>query len=1047
MIEFNKDIQYRLESYLANMARMALNGYLNNPNTPADKIAEYTDASTKVRFIKSRHDEGDPQDFISNNSTCFNYLTYEVVISCSNDNKKYVGEVRVPYMMSNGSFIIDGKLRVATNNLEMDYDCSYLPDKKRFQFNGISFFINDNFVVASFMNNEGNHTVKLHSQVELESLGIDLNFTEDQLFKLYYLTDISYNEQASFPKKLTYNFLINLPKVKGINNRRDSVANVKISSICDSLITYLNDFGRGKGPKAEILKDLKHGLFYPGTDRKTGVEKDKYFAIGKVFTYTMRFFRQASKSGIDIATVVNPMVFDQLYRKIKLPAYLPYTMQFADIIDATNTPENGNVNIINELNVCIYNTDKDGIGIYCYEFPSGKKVGVKYNEYINSLVLRSEEWDYTKNRLKNSLKDTIRVKYHTYTIEIPSREGNNIKYIEPKIDDRFSMSSRTIPFLNSSDSVRVSMGCGMVKQAIELEHPEDPIIASGNTEIDSKDSMMNTYALNDGIVELKDGKLGIKYDSGIFQEFPESISGMNHVTITHKVLVNPGDRVTKGQKLTTGTTSDGSYKQGVNADLFYLNWVGMTYEDGVIISESMADKLAHWTLHDVSINIYTGDQIEYINRLGSIVHSTEELYRAVSNPITIEGKELDKTRSGRTDNILSKLTSIARVPNNITNGTIVAASYEVNPGLDKKIRANYESINKSVIDEFIDSINHPNNEARTNIDNVPYIYRNQRLGRTSTWGSQNKYGQSILGVIRFKIAVRRPAIIGDKLCNRYGSKGMVSCVIPDNCRPYYIDKKGIKHFANVIVNPSSIVARKNASQLHEALLSRCTDEIYNRVKSAKSDEELNKLLTLVKDIYGNQHKDLDLEGLKAMRDSGRTAFKIFVGTFTESAYDYVIRIADKLDVGEVEEVYVPSFSVHENKDYSPDASEVGLEMVSLEDEDGNLDLSKGFSDGTNYPVGWLDKPVVVGVNYYYKLYHSAVWSGSVTPTRENVKEPILGKGKTRRGGQALGEYEKWALQAGGASEIYQDPVRSPNYEINQYELVNAFLRGGIEIGN
>jgi DNA-directed RNA polymerase beta subunit len=274
---------------------------------------------------------------------------------------------------------------------------------------------------------------------------------------------------------------------------------------------------------------------------------------------------------------------------------------------------------------------------------------------------------------------------------------------------------------------------------------------------------------------------------------------------------------------------------------------------------------------------------------------------------------------------------------------------------------------------------------------------------------------------------------------------MVSCIIPDNCRPYYIDADGNKQYADIILNSASIIGRKNASQLLEVLLARAVSKIYEMAKKANSDEELNEVLNLVKEVYGEQHKDLDLDGLKAMRDSGLTAFKIYVGSFHEKAYQYVKDIADKLGITETEEVYTPSVSIHENKDYSKETKNIGLEVRCIEDENGDIDDSLRFSDGTDYELGWLDQQLLVGTSYFYKLYHSAVWSGSVTPTRDNVAVTTLGKGKIRKTGQSIGEMESWALQATGASELYQDPVRSPSYESSQYEFINALLRGGYEL--
>jgi DNA-directed RNA polymerase beta subunit len=519
---------------------------------------------------------------------------------------------------------------------------------------------------------------------------------------------------------------------------------------------------------------------------------------------------------------------------------------------------------------------------------------------------------------------------------------------------------------------------------------------------------------------------------------------MNHITITHKELVGIGDRVKRGQKITSATAADGAYKLGMNANVFYLNYLGLTYEDGVVVAESFAKRMTHWTLHEIMVDIYVGDEVTQLANYGDRVSAGDILVESISNTRTVEGKANPGGSKEKNDKEgYMYLTNDYEVPNNIFGGIIVDASYEINPGRAKK--KGEDVTNLGIISEFLEKIKNPSKENEDNINSVPKRYRNQKLGKTTKWSAQNKYGQSLKGRLRFKIAVERPLIIGDKLCNRYGSKGMVSCIIPDDCRPYYTDKNGVKHYADIVANPASIVGRMNVSQLHESLLSRCIDRFYEMAQDSRSEEDWESLLGLIHTYYGAQHKDLTVEGLKAMKDAGRTAFAMNVGTFVENSYDFVTGMAKDLGIKEDEEVYVPSVSIHERKDYD-NITASGLEIRCLDDKDGNVDRSKEFKDGRTYILGWLDQPIVVGVNYYFKLYHSAVWSGSVTPSRKSrASKPILGEGKIRFSGQSMGEMEKWQLQATGASELYMDPVKSPTFESSQFELINTFLRGGFEL--
>ena len=73
-------------------------------------------------------------------------------------------------------------------------------------------------------------------------------------------------------------------------------------------------------------------------------------------------------------------------------------------------------------------------------------------------------------------------------------------------DYRLSETTRRIPFVNYTDSVRISMGTSMLKQAIPLVNAQRPLVGTGHKE------------------ELKDNVLNEKfsYDSGKVKEITES---------------------------------------------------------------------------------------------------------------------------------------------------------------------------------------------------------------------------------------------------------------------------------------------------------------------------------------------------------------------------------------------------------------------------------------------------------------------------------------------------------------------------------------------
>lgn len=82
------------------------------------------------------------------------------------------------------------------------------------------------------------------------------------------------------------------------------------------------------------------------------------------------------------------------------------------------------------------------------------------------------------------------------------------------------------------------------------------------------------------------------------------------------------------------------------------------------------------------------------------------------------------------------------------------------------------------------------------------------------------------------VIVRRDRIakVGDKLANRHGHKGVISLIVPDAKMPYVLTGSGVSicacgetrahvHF-EILINPISVISRKNLGQLHETVAAR-----------------------------------------------------------------------------------------------------------------------------------------------------------------------------------------------------------------------------------
>lgn len=70
-------------------------------------------------------------------------------------------------------------------------------------------------------------------------------------------------------------------------------------------------------------------------------------------------------------------------------------------------------------------------------------------------------------------------------------------------------------------------------------------------------------------------------------------------------------------------------------------------------------------------------------------------------------------------------------------------------------------------------------------------------------------------VIKIKVNYERTLQVGDKLANRHGNKGIVTCILPQNEMPYFKENEG-EVYLEVLLNPFGVVSRANCGQLYEA---------------------------------------------------------------------------------------------------------------------------------------------------------------------------------------------------------------------------------------
>lgn len=361
--------------------------------------------------------------------------------------------------------------------------------------------------------------------------------------------------------------------------------------------------------------------------------------------------------------------------------------------------------------------------------------------------------------------------------EIKEVKPSDVDYSLYSPKQMFGYLSNLIPFSANIQGNRAFMANKMLSQAIPLKYREEPLIQTkmpqGGTFEKFIGNTFSTLSDYDGTVsKVSESEIVIKDTSGkthkysIANNFP--LNDNSFITASPKVKV--GDSVTQGQILAdTNFTKDGTLAMGTNLRAGVVPFKSSTFEDGYVISESAAKKLTSEHLREVSIQIGPEDKLD----LKSFqAHFPTSMTKDIASKLDEKGV--------------------------VQKGTIL------NPG--DTVIAHLQKTEASEVDSKLGKLS----------KKLIKGYRNN----AQVWDSD--FAGEVVDVYKsgkfIKVLVRsdEPMQLGDKIVNRYGAKGIVSLIVPDNEMP--VNKEGLP--LEVILSPSAIPGRINPSQILEAAASK-----------------------------------------------------------------------------------------------------------------------------------------------------------------------------------------------------------------------------------
>ena len=482
------------------------------------------------------------------------------------------------------------------------------------------------------------------------------------------------------------------------------------------------------------------------------------------------------------------------------------------------------------------------------------------------------------------------------------------------------------PFTDSTSGVRKLMFAVHIEQALPLLKPEVPFVQTGyeNRYADRSSSIITTDS--DYVVEAKICKFStdpqreyilILRDVHTNKLKMQKRVSYVHTTETYVYLYNNSvmDTLEVGYNIPRGTiirksTAYDDYMNscsGVNLLAAYIA-TDITMEDGMLISETAQKKLTAPLLKKVTVNINDNDLLLNLMGQGNNYKSFPDIGEDIQNGILC-GVRREKTEDMLYSQVVDRLKTILMSDDKYT--------IESGKVIDINIRCNNPEILKSkytnsqVLWYYNEHIRYISELVQAT-DRLMHIYGwtpsslDPDLGKLYTICKQELSGVQFLDEkvfsgtqIEFIVQENNVPSIGDKISNRYGGKGVISAILPDDEMPRLVNGEPLE----LVINSSTCVNRENVSQWHEISLTHIGKCLVDIAKTGILDMDhiMHELIKFIS--FASYDEALDIESTWNHLDDQEK--QIFMGSIIDAGnINMSIKpITESMTIDELAEIY------------------------------------------------------------------------------------------------------------------------------------------------
>ena len=456
-------------------------------------------------------------------------------------------------------------------------------------------------------------------------------------------------------------------------------------------------------------------------------------------------------------------------------------------IDPMHTPEAGDIGAVMHVTAGA-RKGKGTINATLFDPKTQKFVQVPHPEIYNKRIAFPNEYTREATGKLTPASKEIKAMHKGKVVTISPKE---VDLVVDRPTDLFDFSTNMIPFLNAMHGGRALMASKMYDQAVALRDPEAPLVQSASertkdpkkTFVRALGSVTATIAPMDGqVTKVSDTSITVKDSKGkshavqIYSNFPLNARSFMHSTPTVEV----GTKVKKGDLLADSNfTRQGAMALGKNLRVAWIPYRGWGFEDGIIMSESAAEKMT-------SRHMYKIDHRDTPEGL-----SGREKFAAYF-PAKYTKKQIEL----------------------LGDDGVVKVGTRVRPGDPLVVYLSKKQITPEdvVLGKISRNLVRPYGDASQRWEE-PFegeVVRVQKLAG---------------GKVKVMIRTDEPLQIGDKVVSRYAAKGLVSKIVPDAEMPHTADGEPME----ILLNPMGLISRMNPGQIYEALagkIARKTGKTY-----------------------------------------------------------------------------------------------------------------------------------------------------------------------------------------------------------------------------